>query len=543
MKKFHLVTKCVFTLCLLGATYKAHAQVSLKNNLLYDAALTPNASVEVRVKPKWTVALNAGFSPFKIGESSTRRWRHLLVMPEARYWFCEAYSHHFLSVNAVYSHYNIAKLDLPLYSSKHNRYQGDFVGAGISYGYAIPIGRNNHWNIELEAGVDVAYTWYDKYECEHCGSKLGSDDKVFLLPKLAVNLAWVLPHKNFNKERAHACKPVPVLPDTISVDTVDSSEKAVAALEPSYAPSTAEALRTDNPFLAPFKEYRPYDETRILRKEATALYVYFPVDKTTLQRDFRGNAPILDRIEDITRQIMQDNTSIVRRIQIVGIASIEGSESHNCELGQGRAEALKQYLQERIPTPDSIYDLNNGCEAWTEFRDQIHDLQILKAGQKVNAVAGSPTATTLKSITPEVLAGITEKEINDLLDIIDNEPDANKREARIKRMNGGRTYNYLKQHVLADQRNSGYIRVYYDVVPDKAAEAINEAARLVKQERYAEALRVVQPYADDPRAQNTLGVALYMTGQHDKGIEAFRRAARNGDKKAQENLREIGVDK
>ena len=111
-----LLIGCVL---LFGWSLVGQAQWSLRNNLLYDAALTPNLSGEVRVKPKWTLALNLGFSPFETGTNSTRRWRHVLVMPEARYWFCEAYSHHFLSVNAVYSHYNVAKLDLPLYCGEY----------------------------------------------------------------------------------------------------------------------------------------------------------------------------------------------------------------------------------------------------------------------------------------------------------------------------------------------------------------------------------------------------------------------------------------
>ena len=217
----------------------------MKNNILYDAALTFNGGIETRVSPQWTLALNVGFSPFETGTETTRRWRHILVMPDARYWFCKEYSHHFLSANAVYSHFNAAKLDLPLYSTKDFRYQGDFVGAGISYGYAIPIGRNNHWNIEFEAGIDLAYAWYKKYQCKHCGSYVGNENKLFLLPKLAINLAWLLPGKYFNKHRASACLPCEALDGEPWIAPDDS-----LLLLPSPPIPLADTLRVDSAALA-----------------------------------------------------------------------------------------------------------------------------------------------------------------------------------------------------------------------------------------------------------------------------------------------------
>ena len=51
-------------------------------------------------------------------------------------------------------------------------------------------------------------------------------------------------------------------------------------------------------------------------------------------------------IVSITRQIMADTTSSVRLFQIVGLASVEGSIKHNCQLAEGRAEALKKYIQD-----------------------------------------------------------------------------------------------------------------------------------------------------------------------------------------------------
>ena len=266
-------------------------------------------------------------------------------------------------------------------------------------------------------------------------------------------------------------------------------------------------LTKDNPVLVHISDYKPYDSSRILRKEKGALYVHFPLDKTDLRRDFRDNASILDRIVDITRQIMADSTSHVEKIQIVGLASVEGPQKRNNFLGEGRAKALKDYVQARVETPDGLYECVNGGEAWTELRDQINDSDSHYRQQ--------------------------------MLDIIDSEPNLDRREAKLKALNRGKAYAYLRDNVLSDQRNSGYVRIYYDYVPDAAAATINKASALLRQEKYSEALQLLRTVQNDQRAQNALGVALYMTGDKEAGIRCFEAAASNGNAEAIQNLKQL----
>ena len=98
---------------------------------------------------------------------------------------------------------------------------------------------------------------------------------------------------------------------------------------------------------------------------------------------------------------------------------------------------------------------------------------------------------------------------------------------------------YLKENVLSDQRNSGYIRIYYDYVPDEAAATINRASLLLKEEKYEEALKMLRTVEGDERSLNALGVALYMTGHKEQALGCFRRAAEKGNAEAQDNLRQL----
>ena len=499
---------------LLMTTETLAQKVTVSNNLLYDATLTPNLRVGVRLSPRWSLGLTGGYRPWPTSDEQSTKWKHLLVSPDLRYWVDSVNVHHFFGINPIYAHYNISGIKLPfnLYQlDKESRYQGDVGGLGVFYGYSWPLGR--HWNIEALIGGIVGYTKYDHYACGHWGKILGNAKKVMVLPQAAVNVVYNIPGR---KRLVAEPEPV-VVPTKPVVDTVVTHKVEAKPFIPVVTPvpdftGRAGQLQKDNPVLAHISQYKPYDRTRILRKEKGALYVHFDLGKSVLRADFRENKPTLDRIVDITRQILADTTSSVKKIQIIGLASIEGSIASNERLAQNRALALQHYLQQQVSVPDSMFDTVGGGEAWAEFRDQLNDIVADNA------------------------------QLKDAIDIIDSESDLNVRERKLRQLNKGRTWSYLKEHILKDQRNSGYLRIYYDYVPDKAAAIINEASELLSTDCgdcHREALRLLQSVRQDERAQNALGTALWLCGQKDEALKCFRRAAANGNADAKENLRQL----
>jgi len=485
---------------------------ALRNNLLYDAFLTPNLGVDWRLSERWSIGLTAGYRPWPTSDDTSRKWRHVLIMPELRHWSDSTFADRswFWGVNAVYSHFNVADVGFPigtLYPAvKDERRQGDLVAVGASIGRSWRLGR---WlRLEAEAGLDVGYAWGDSYKCGRCGMKVGDFDGPFLMPKLALNI--VLHPRSTQPQYA-----------VVPIEPVKPAEpaKPLQLITHPVADFSGQAgiLQQDNPVLEHISQYRPYDRTRILRKEKGALYVHFPLDKSELSSDYRDNAPVLDRIVDITRQILADSTSDVCRIQIIGLASIEGAVAHNEELATQRAESLKAYMQQHVATPDSLYELWSGGEAWAELRDQINDVVV----------------------APGTVSDSEVEALRQAIAVIDSEADLNRREQRLRAINGGRTYRYIQEQLLPDQRNSGYLRIYYDYVPDTRAATINGATQLLADGRYQEALARLSEVRDDPRAWNALAVALWHNARHDEAVTYFRKAADNGNADARENLRQI----
>lgn len=168
----------IMAMVFVGAGLRSHAQdVGIKTNLVADALLSPNLGIEVGLAPKWTLDLTGEVNLWTL--SHQRRWKHWLAMPEARYWFCDRFSGHFVGVEAHGGQYNIGGFDgkwnlLGTDARKlgDSRYQGWFVGGGLTYGYAWILGR--HWNLEAEIGVGYSYTRYDRFRCAGCGKKVES---------------------------------------------------------------------------------------------------------------------------------------------------------------------------------------------------------------------------------------------------------------------------------------------------------------------------------------------------------------------------------
>ena len=98
--------KTCFFFFLLFSLQAFSQKVVLKNNLVYDALLTPNLSVELSLGKKWTLDTQVGMNFFfyesdaTAGGYKTRKWSHWLVQPEIRYWTCETFNGWFLGLHA-----------------------------------------------------------------------------------------------------------------------------------------------------------------------------------------------------------------------------------------------------------------------------------------------------------------------------------------------------------------------------------------------------------------------------------------------------------
>lgn len=170
--------------------------LTISNNLVYDAALTPNLRFAYTADSShWEYGVTVGFNPWPRGNLTKKKLRNLVIAPELRYWCDTLKLGHFFGADAIYSHFNAGYTDLLIYKGvKDERRQGDLVALGAFYGYRWRLGRR--WTVEALAGVAVGYAWYDRFVLdEHCDcwTPIGDGGSVFLLPQLGLTITYHIP--------------------------------------------------------------------------------------------------------------------------------------------------------------------------------------------------------------------------------------------------------------------------------------------------------------------------------------------------------------
>lgn len=187
---------CLILVMLTGWLSPVRAQsFAVKTNLIYDATATVNVGMEVGLAPRWTFDLSGNLNTWSKNEYT--KWKHWMVQPEARYWFCDRFSRHFIGAHLLTGAFNFGNIDNNIsflgtdFSVLSDyRYQGYAYGGGLAYGFAFVLSK--HLNLELEVGAGYVYLDYEKFECADCGRKVGESNHHYVGPtKAAINLVYL----------------------------------------------------------------------------------------------------------------------------------------------------------------------------------------------------------------------------------------------------------------------------------------------------------------------------------------------------------------
>ena len=129
-----------------------------KTNVLYDLATALNVELEFPIGNRWSVAVEDVFPWWHSGNKyAFQMWE---MGAEARYWFKRSGARKVLSGNFVGVYAMSAKYDFQW--DREINYQGEYWSAGVTLGYALPIGK--YFNFELSASVGYLSTAYRNYK-------------------------------------------------------------------------------------------------------------------------------------------------------------------------------------------------------------------------------------------------------------------------------------------------------------------------------------------------------------------------------------------
>ena len=135
--------------------------MAVSTNALFDLAITPNCAVEFPIGHKWSVYGEYTF-PWWVTRANDQAWQILKWDLGVRSWLSkhdkkkpmDIMTGHFVGIDLSAGYYDI--------EPRHTGWQGEFLAAGVEYGYAWDLGRN--WRLDAYVGAGWMGTKYRYYE-------------------------------------------------------------------------------------------------------------------------------------------------------------------------------------------------------------------------------------------------------------------------------------------------------------------------------------------------------------------------------------------
>lgn len=168
-----------------------HPRAAIKSNILHYAAATPNIGVEFGLAPRWSLDIALGMNPGKF-DRNDGSLRHWYIQPEGRYWFRRVFEGHFIGLHGSALQFDLNDTRIGMIKDfRGKRYEGHAIGAGVSWGYHLPIGAR--WSMEFGLGVGYLYMDYREYEGVESSAYKRNNDKHYFGPtKVSISLMFML---------------------------------------------------------------------------------------------------------------------------------------------------------------------------------------------------------------------------------------------------------------------------------------------------------------------------------------------------------------
>lgn len=185
--------------------------------------------------------------------------------------------------------------------------------------------------------------------------------------------ARALQRKNGDKQTMHYLQSVP-FEQWMNQATLSLIEKSCGCGIPGTEDFTCIARLHPQPTPAPQLAFlTPQVETSKIRTEKGSAFIDFPVNVTTIHKEFSNNTAELDKIIATINTIKNDSNVSITHISIHGYASPDGPFRLNERLARERTQALKEYVS-RLYTFDSK-DIHTAYtpEDWEGFEALLSD--------------------------------------------------------------------------------------------------------------------------------------------------------------------------
>lgn len=247
-------------------------------------------------------------------------------------------------------------------------------------------------------------------------------------------------------------------------------------------------------------------------------FLDFPVNRTEIHPDYRNNPRELEAIRATIASVKDDPYATITEVWIKGFASPEGRYAGNAYLAENRAKALSDYVKGLYRfDPATAFTIDFEPEDWQGLEKRIAESDLADKAELLAIVRAPEPA------------------------------DPDKREGKLKSLNGGASYKILLRDVYPALRHSDYAVRYTirNFTPEEAKAllhtdpkklSLNEMFQVAQtcepgSRQFGEVFEIaVRLYPDDPVSNLNAANTAIQNGQLEQAENYLAKAA-EGDEK------------
>ena len=164
-------------------------------------------------------------------------------------------------------------------------------------------------------------------------------------------------------------------------------------------------------------------------------HIYYPVNTTEVHEDYMDNSKNLQKIKDYLRYSHRIDSMV-----IYSYASPEGSYTYNKLLAEKRGISAKKYILQQVPAErnfdESLIVLKPDAENWAGLKEIVQTLY-------------------------------KREDQNEVLSILESDEGNERKKTLLKRLDGGRSWQYIIKNIMPQLRYATWISVWQQIPGDK----------------------------------------------------------------------------
>lgn len=366
--------------------------------------------------------------------------------------------------------------------------------------------------------------------------------------------AQALQRKNGDKQTIHYLQSVP-FEQWMNQATLSLIEKSCGCGIPGTEDFTCIARLHPQPTPVPQLAFlTPQVESSKIRTEKGSAFIDFPVNVTTIHKEFSNNTTELDKIIGTINTIKGDSNVSITHINIHGYASPDGPFRLNERLARERTQALKKYVSQLYTFDSKDIHTAYTPEDWEGFEALLGDtiFQNKEAIMKIVTSTMHPDRKEglIKSKFPAFYRFVLKHwfvilrhsdytieyyvrpfTVKESQKIFDTNP---------KNLSLEEMFRLALTHTPGSETYNRIFMTAVQLFPDNPTANLNAACIALTQRDTKAATAFLRKAPEVPEKTLAEGVVCFLQGDYDKAETLFRQAKDAGLPQADENLKQIG---